>query len=117
MKTTYHVYRPGVAEPETFDVDWPDDPGYDKLKALIEPLLGERENLEHVTVLHNDARADMFVSDEGKMAQTWRDPLPRNDAATAIYRRNWMTQHPGGDPEKLPMIVGVAVLFDRIVWY
>lgn len=117
MKTTYSIYRPGIAEPERGEIEWPEDPGYQRIKALVEPLLGDKERLEHVTVLHNDGPADMFVSEMGHMVLTYRVPLPINDAATAIYRAAWMRRHPGDDPHDLPTIAGVAVLFDRRVWF
>jgi hypothetical protein len=42
--------------------------------------------------------------------------LPRNEAATLIYRRNAMLHQGVKDPEEVSFIVGPAVLFDRIVW-
>ena len=41
----------------------------------------------------------------------------RNEAATAIYRNNVLSQVPGKEPETLPCIVGPAVLFSRRVWF
>ena len=70
--------------------------------------------LEHVTVLHDGKRADMFVDEMGHVRMD--GPKPRNDVATGLYRANWMAQHRGQDPEDLPFIAGNAVLFDRIVW-
>lgn len=74
------------------------------------PLL-DGGDLEHVSVLFGGRRADMFVDDRGI-----EKDLPRNEAATAIYRANWLSRHPGADPESIPAIYGLAVLFDRIVW-
>jgi hypothetical protein len=56
---------------------------------------------------------DMFVDEIGHV----RDggPKPRNDAATAIYRANWLRAE-GGDPETLPWIAGIAIVFDRRIW-
>lgn len=115
MKTPYAIYRPGHASPEQHEIDWPESPGYDRLKTLIEPLI-DGEPLEHVTVLHDGKRRDMFVSELGQLQMATRGPLPRNDAATVIYRNNWITQHPKADPETLPWIAGTAILFERIVW-
>ena len=110
MKTTYRIFRiDGKATAGV--VDWPKEPGYDKIAALIKPLLGGHD-LEHVTVLHDGERRDMFVHDEGPLPA-----LPPTDRATAIYRTNWMTQHPSADPESLPWIAGTAILFDRRVWF
>lgn len=117
MNTTYAVYYAGRVDPEVYVVDWPKDPGYGRIKALVEPLIGG-EPLEQVAVLHAGQRRDMFVSETGNVHLTTRDPLPINDAATAIYRHNRLTQHPGTDPDTLPTIAGTAVLFtNRRVWF
>lgn len=118
IPTGYTIFHPnGVIGSGT--IDWPHDPGYEAIKRLVTPLLGGTF-LERVTVWltadyrpGNDGRyADMFVDDEGAVKQ-----LPRNEAATTIYRCNWLTQHPKTEPESMPAIHGVAVLFDRRVWY
>jgi hypothetical protein len=108
--TTYHILAIDGSR-TTHIVEWPRDPGYRAIQTLIEPILAGG-NLEHVAVLHEGQRRDMFVDEDGHSKR-----LPRNEAATRIYRTNWLTQHPGVDPEELPCIVGPAVLFDRIVWY
>lgn len=107
---TMTIMRPGVA-PEVQDVDLPDNPGYHRLDALLRPLL-DGHDLEHVTVLHDGQRADMFVDELSAVKG-----LPRNEAATAIYRNNWLTQHPKEDPESLPPIFGAAILFSKRVWF
>lgn len=66
---------------------------------------------EHVAVLHDGKRADMFVDEESACKG-----LPRNEAATSVYRCNTLTQRPETDPETLPAIYGPAVLFDVRVW-
>jgi hypothetical protein len=122
MKTAYTIYHHGGAQ-ERGEIDWPDEPGYDRIKKLVEPLI--EGPIEHVTVLDPskidadeiDPRADrrdLFVDELGHVRKT--GPKPRNDAATTIYRANWMRMHPTQDPESLPFIAGTAVLFDRIVW-
>jgi hypothetical protein len=117
MKTTYEIYRVGQSEPERGETDWPSNPGYDRIKALVEPLLGEGEPLEHVSVLHKGHRRDMFVSELGHRDLTTRGPLPINDEGTKIYRNYSLAMEPGRDPESLPDIAGTAVLFPtRTVW-
>lgn len=117
MKTTYEVYYVGRADPEVHEVDWPKEPTLAMINALVDPLIGG-EPMEHVTLLHAGERRDMFVSEIGNMYLTTRDPLPINDAATAIYRHYWLRQHPGTNPDTLPDIHGTAVLFvNRIVWH
>jgi hypothetical protein len=53
----------------------------------------------------------MFVDETGV------GRLPRNEAATAIYRNNWLTQHPSVPAESISAIYGTAVLFARRVWF
>jgi hypothetical protein len=67
---------------------------------------------EHVSVLFKGAPADMFVDETGVLKG-----LPRNEAATAIYRANWLKQHPEQDPEALPHIAGTAVVTGRRIWF
>lgn len=108
MITDYTIMKTdGTTERRS--IDWPEEPGFEKIAALVEPILGG--DLEHVAVLHNEVRADMFVDDVGQLKG-----LPVNKRATDIYRLNWMRQHPGINADSLPSIVGTAILFDRIIW-
>lgn len=116
MRTEYSVFRVDGSETR-HEIDWPEQPGFKVIQALVEPLLGDREPMEHATVLHDGQPADMFVSEVGHVELTTRPPLPINDAATKIYRHNWLTQHPDADPDDLPAIAGTAVLFHRRVWF
>ncbi len=112
MKTRMHILRPGQPA-ETRDVELRTRDGdvpWPALRALIERAL-DGAALEHVTVLWQDRRADMFVDEIGVLKD-----LPYNEEATAIYRANWLAQHPATEPEALPFIAGPAVLFDDIVW-
>jgi hypothetical protein len=86
------------------------EPRMSEIRAAMRPTFGDAYP-EHVTVLHEGRRADMFVDEDGHAKA-----LPRNDAATAIYRANALAQDAGLDPETLPWIAGPAVLFSRIVW-
>ena len=116
MKTAYSIIPP-EGEIAIWITDMAEQPGYRELAALIEPLLGDGEPLEHVNVLHEGKYHDMFVSEFGHMRLTTRGPLPHNPRATAIYRANWLSQHPEIDPETMPTIAGTAVLFHRRVWF
>lgn len=123
MLTKALVMRPDETH-ETKEFDLPRDPGYEKLRDIIAPLLGNRACLEHVSVLADPSFSgsmkfkplDMFVDDCGLLKG-----LPRNEAATLIYRRaNFMGKTavpPVDDPEKLNFIVGPAILFNRRVWF
>jgi hypothetical protein len=126
MKTTITILRVGQPAEER-EVEFKerdrsklapgdDGPGYDQLRQLIEPLL-DGEPLEHVGVLWEGKRRDMFVSELGHVTLEARGPLPRNEEATAIYRANWLRGHPETDPESLAFIAGTAILFDERVWF
>lgn len=116
MKTAYQVIQPS-GEIEHCEGDWPKDPGYAFLATTLEPLLGEHEPLEHVRVWDDGRYKDMFVSEYGQLRMESRGRLPRNAVATEHYRRNTMTHEPDTNPADLPDIRGVAILFDRQVWF
>lgn len=109
MKTAITIFRPAQA-PQRKAIELPDTPGIDRLHDILDPILGTRD-FEHVYVLHDGHRADMFVDETGH----WKG-LPRNEDATRIYRTAWMARYPSADIESLPEIVGTAVLFDNEVW-
>ena len=110
MQTIIQIFRPGQPV-EKRSVEFKGDkPSYANLKAVIKPLL-DGAGLEHVAVLWNGGRRDMFVDECGQLKG-----LPRNDEATKVYRNNWLTQHPKTDPEAMPWIAGPAILFDDVVW-
>ena len=109
MKTTL-ITLTHEGERQERDLDMDEDPSLAEIREAVAPsLAGGRP--EHVTVLYEGRRADMFVDEDG-----FEKDLPRNEAATTLYRASWMERHPGTDPEDLPWIAGTAVLFDRIVW-
>lgn len=116
METKIKIIRPEMAH-ETRDLDMPREPGYAALRQLLAPLL-DKGPLERVAVLadfdggDNFEPTDMFVDENGHLKS-----LPRNEDATAIYRRAALLRHPEIDPESIPFIVGPAVLFSRRVWF
>jgi hypothetical protein len=115
-RTDYIAFFPDGSTRSGF-VQWPRNPGLALIEQLVLPLLGDGEPLEQVAVLYKDRPADMFVSEYGHLDHGTRGPLPRNDAATDIYRAHWRGNHPNDDPDTLPWIAGPAVLFtNRIVW-
>jgi hypothetical protein len=109
MHTTYTVYY-ADGSIQRGEIDWPESPTLDQIRTAIEPIVGEP--MEHVRVLDpaSDEYRDMFVDESGHGRLK-----PRNEAATAIYRNNWLTQE-GGEEDDLPWIAGTAIVFDRIVW-
>lgn len=110
METKYTVMHPD-GRTDVGVIDWPENPGYDRLASLMSKLLEPGAFLDHVTVLHEGHFTDMFVDDNGH-GRGWA----RNEKATAIYRHNWLSSHPTVDPENLHFVVGIAVLFHRKVW-
>lgn len=107
--TDHQLMQAGYAPGATVAAGAP-GPGFDILRRLLETYLGG--NLEHVSVLWNGKPADMFVHETGRL-----DGMPRNEAATAIYRAYWLSEHPEANPEDLHWIAGPAVLFDKRVWF
>lgn len=100
------VYRTDGSE-EVVETDLPPRPNLHQLKEVMAPYF-QNAYTEHVNVLVGD----MFVDEDG-----FTKNLPRNEKATAIYRNNWLTQHPNTDPEMMAFIVGPAVVFSDRVWY
>jgi hypothetical protein len=95
----------------------PERPSYHEIAELMQLLIG-CEHCEHVNVLADFAggvafkHSDMFVDEIGQQKR-----LPRNENATVVYRRNALLHQGVRDPESLPSIVGVAVLFERRIWF
>lgn len=113
VETVMTLMRPGL-KPEKIEAHHlPVWPGYHALKALlcVDGMLGADVNLEHVSVLVDNRRHDMFVDDMGLVKG-----LARNPAATKIYRAASMWRNPEQDPEQLGFIAGPAILFSRPVW-
>ena len=112
MKTVYTIIQPTGPEVET-SVDWPNDPGYDLIKRLVLPILKFRRkeaNLEHVSVLYQGQRADMFVDDMSAI-----EGLPPNPRATAIYHA--ASKAAGISTGNASQIYGTAIVFHRKVWF
>ena len=120
MMYRYTIFRPDRTS-EAGEVDWPADPSYDAIARLVGPIVGGP--IERVRILDpakfdaaqvsRDDYRDMFVDEMGHMREP---PGRRNEKATWLYRANWLRVHPEDDPEELPFIAGVAVVFDRVIW-
>lgn len=110
MKTVITILHVN-GQQEQREVDLPEEPGYHTLRDLVSPILNGAD-IERVNVLHEGGYTDMFVDDSGLLLG-----LPRNSAATAIYRHNVLTHEPDVDASSLPAIYGDAVLFSRRVWF
>lgn len=110
--TTFFVI-PEIGENRMFEELMQPRPSLLAIKNAVEPHL-DGERLEHVAVLWEGERRDMFVGEESSV----NGRMIRNVRATVIYRNNWLTQHPDCDPESLPAISGPAVVFPhRRVWF
>lgn len=95
----------GPSMPSTISGAW------DEIRTMLKVRL--EDDPEHVTVLYEGNRRDMFVGAESAI----NGKHIRNVRATEIYRNNWLTHHPGTDPESMPAVSGPAILFPNdIVW-
>lgn len=124
MDTKMLIYRPLRRFPTEIMVTLPEHPSYDQLKAVVIPWLFEgresepSKHLEHVTVLHDGKRRDMFVDENGHAKG-----LTFNQMATVIYHTASIAAKRGvpnslGIIEGESLIAGTAVLFpDRQVWF
>ena len=118
MQTNYRIIRTdGSIEECTADL--PERPLYHQLAAIVGPILKANRidaNIEHVTVLSDDGyRTDMFVDEEGVL-----HGLPVNAEATRIYHRASIARgekHNLGIIPNAPCIHGVAIYFERRVWW
>lgn len=114
MLTKYLILRPGKPA-QTVEIDMPREPDYLDLKKVVGSIIPK---FEHVSVLHdftggaNYVPTDMFVDEDGVAKD-----LPRNEAATTIYRRAAMRRDPLQWPESLSYIYGPALVFSRLVWF
>jgi len=85
-----------------------DAPTLAELEAVIRPLL-DGADMEHVAVLWDGRRCDMFVDEMGALKK-----LKRNDYARDLSQQ-LADPSPGTDPESMPAIYGTAILFADIV--
>lgn len=115
MITRYILLRPDAA-PEGGQINWPRFPGLERVRALV-PTIDFRDY--HQSLVLADMRGgdnfvptDLFFDNQGVAKN-----LPRNEEATAIYRRGFMLRMPNRDPEKLSAVFGLALLFSRRVWF
>ena len=104
------LFRPGH-DPEQWVLTLPRMPTYEHLADALRPTVGG--GIEHVAVLYDGERRDMFVDGDGV-----GKALPVNPFATAIYRAAFLLRHPEARAGALASIYGPAVLFtDRKVWF
>jgi hypothetical protein len=114
MQTKMLIFRPNVAKGEPVTFDLPAEPTFEELSNELRHFvdMGTGEVVEHVTVLYEGKRRDMFVGEYSAQADR-----AANDAATEVY---WAAGKARGDMPDAgwPKIYGVAVLFpERQVWF
>jgi hypothetical protein len=111
ITTIYRVFAETGAYAD-HEIQMAKEPVYEDLRRLIEPhLCGARLMRVRVLCPTLGDWVDMFIDDMGALKR-----LPRNDAATTIYRNGHLSKNPNDDPETLPYIAGPAVVFLRPVW-
>jgi hypothetical protein len=112
MQTSFRVLSTGGGN-STQSIELDEFPSLAKLREIVEPHLSGAAMLP-VRVLHPDMRTgeivDMFVD-----AAALFKRLPLNVEATRLYRAAHLRFHPEDDPDELPSIAGVAVVFMRRV--
>lgn len=111
MLTTYTIFRAN-GERETHSVELPQDPGLERLEAIVLPVLGANNWMERVGLTYDGQPVDMFVDEHGLLTDQ-----PLNLAATMIYQAHIAGYAVPVVRSALPYIVGDAVLFHRRVWY
>jgi hypothetical protein len=77
------------------------------MRKQIEPTLGQ--GLEHVSVLFEDRRGDMFVGENSAATEAY------NEEATKIYHAASIAR--GEDVSDAPVVYGVAVVASRRIWF
>ena len=112
METAVIVLHANGVNCET-TIEIAEKPTLPELRRAISPLIGGGTAC-HVSVLNpqTGGRRDMFYDE-----LAGPKGLPRNDDATAIYRRAYLARFPDVDPEALDWVAGDAVVVkDRSVW-
>ena len=112
MPVTHHyIVIPAIGSIEQGSFIGGKQPRYHDIRGAIRNHFDEP--FEHVTVLHDGERRDMFVGETSSI----NGRHIRNVRATAIYRNNILKNEPGINPESLHAISGPAVLFMSRVWF
>lgn len=102
----YHIYHAGYGQGSKGRMLW--NGSFSDIRPKINELLEGR--LEHVSVLFNGKRADMFVVEDSA------GNLPVNELATKIYHASSLSRNPTADTSSWAKIYGSAVVFDERVW-
>lgn len=106
----YTVYRPGEHAGKRYVEELPTDPSCEAVREIVERHLANKQ-MEHVLILVDGEPRDMFVDEIAEMKGHHANSL-----ATAIYRADWLSKHPERAAKSLPVVYGVAVIFDNLIW-
>ena len=113
-RTDVQHFAFSVLRPDGQSVDsvatLPRNPTTDDVRSVVNKFL-DGGAAEHVVVLHDNRRTDMFVDEHSHLKR-----MLRNEVATRLFRAAALRLNPARDPETLPFIAGPAVLFDRPIW-
>jgi hypothetical protein len=86
-------------------------PTWAELRTAVLPFLPGAGELQHLAILKpgSDGRevADMFIDELGHPKTQ-----DRNEEATRLYRAGLLKHWPAGDPEVLPFVAGIALVFE-----
>lgn len=105
-KLTFHIYRPGHSQEGKGVMLWTGS--FQDIRGKINELVDGQ--YEHVAVLFNGRRADMFVEEHSAGS------MPVNELATKIYHASSLSRDPKADTSTWPKVYGPAIVFDEIVW-
>lgn len=106
-----YVFYPNGATERLMEYPIPAKPQYDWFRKFLAPYF-PRGEFEHVSVLFRGKRADMFVDELGRLKG-----LEFNEYATEVYHAATLAKYPKTDRARLAPIVGIAVLFEKQVWF
>jgi len=109
---TKYIVIPPEGEVLVFEAELDDAPSPESIGELCSSHIAGRAERVRVFCIGSYTYTDMFVGRNSAI-----DGSPVNAIATAIYRHNAALHDKSVDPETLPSIYGVAVLFDRPVWF
>lgn len=112
-----YIYRPDQAGRQVKEV--PPPSSYQEIAAIVEPFLGGHY-LDHTRVLfdpdgnhiEHGQLTDMFVAECGQLIK-----LPINHDATEIYKALRKKTHWDSSRRDDRKIFGVAVVFEKRVWF
>lgn len=119
ITTKYTILRPNGID-ESGEIGLSPEPGLKQLDAVLDPIFHAQRPLahyEHVRIFSEAGQyVSMFVDEESSLLR-----MAFNRKATIEYHRNMIVNRRAPQIDGIipgsPSIHGVAVLFDRNVWF